>query len=80
MSNKRFFSLVKAVYFILFFFLNRGLDKEETVLLTHGDTTDKVADNFKVTAKSGHHIAGMYFFNEFLSCLNTNFLYLELYL
>ncbi|KAF8796122.1 GMP synthase [glutamine-hydrolyzing]-like isoform X3 [Argiope bruennichi] len=39
--------------------LFKGLDKEETVLLTHGDSTDKVADNFKVIAKSGHHVAAI---------------------
>lgn len=39
----------------------RGLQKEETVLLTHGDSVDKVADGFKVVAQSGNVIAGMYF-------------------
>ncbi|GFY49701.1 GMP synthase [Trichonephila inaurata madagascariensis] len=39
--------------------LFKGLEKEETVLLTHGDSTDKVADNFKVIAKSGHHVAAI---------------------
>ncbi|GIY84794.1 GMP synthase [Caerostris darwini] len=39
--------------------LFKGLNKEETVLLTHGDSTDKVADSFKVIAKSGHHIAAI---------------------
>uniref|UniRef100_A0A087XHK2 GMP synthase [glutamine-hydrolyzing] n=1 Tax=Poecilia formosa TaxID=48698 RepID=A0A087XHK2_POEFO len=32
--------------------LFRGLQKEELVLLTHGDSVDKVADGFKVVAKS----------------------------
>lgn len=36
----------------------RGLQKEEVVLLTHGDSVDKVADGFKVVAQSGNIIAG----------------------
>lgn len=36
----------------------RGLQKEELVLLTHGDSVDKVADGFKVVAQSGSIIAG----------------------
>lgn len=36
----------------------RGLHKEELVLLTHGDSVDKVADGFKVVAQSGNIIAG----------------------
>lgn len=36
----------------------RGLQKEEMVLLTHGDSVDKVADGFKVVAQSGNIIAG----------------------
>ncbi|XP_054713979.1 GMP synthase [glutamine-hydrolyzing]-like isoform X2 [Uloborus diversus] len=39
--------------------LFKGLDKEEMVLLTHADSVDKIADTFKVTAKSGHHIAAI---------------------
>ncbi|XP_066540914.1 GMP synthase [glutamine-hydrolyzing] [Hoplias malabaricus] len=39
--------------------LFRGLQKEETVLLTHGDSVDKVADGFKVVAQSGNIIAGI---------------------
>lgn len=39
----------------------RGLQKEELVLLTHGDSVDKVADGFKVVAQSGNIIAGIYF-------------------
>lgn len=38
--------------------LIRGLQKEEVVLLTHGDSVDKVADGFKVVAQSGNIIAG----------------------
>lgn len=40
------------------FLLIRGLQKEELVLLTHGDSVDKVADGFKVVARSGNIIAG----------------------
>ena len=36
----------------------RGLQKEEMVLLTHGDSVDKVAEGFKVVAESGNIIAG----------------------
>lgn len=39
-------------------YLIRGLQKEELVLLTHGDSVDKVADGFKVVARSGNIIAG----------------------
>ncbi|XP_064841422.1 GMP synthase [glutamine-hydrolyzing]-like isoform X2 [Oncorhynchus masou masou] len=39
--------------------LFRGLKKEELVLLTHGDSVDKVADDFKVVAQSGSIIAGI---------------------
>ncbi len=39
-------------------YLVRGLQKEELVLLTHGDSVDKVADGFKVVAQSGNIIAG----------------------
>ena len=43
---------------ILFYFLPRGLQKEEIVLLTHGDSVVKVADGFKVVARSGNIVAG----------------------
>ncbi|XP_019388054.1 PREDICTED: GMP synthase [glutamine-hydrolyzing], partial [Crocodylus porosus] len=39
--------------------LFRGLQKEEVVLLTHGDSVDKVADGFKVVAQSGNIIAAI---------------------
>uniref|UniRef100_A0A2K6BH50 GMP synthase (glutamine-hydrolyzing) n=1 Tax=Macaca nemestrina TaxID=9545 RepID=A0A2K6BH50_MACNE len=39
--------------------LFRGLQKEEVVLLTHGDSVDKVADGFKVVARSGNIVAGI---------------------
>lgn len=46
-------------------FLHRGLQKEEVVLLTHGDSVDKVADGFKVVAQSGNVIAGMDFLHHY---------------
>ncbi|KAI2653677.1 GMP synthase [glutamine-hydrolyzing] [Labeo rohita] len=39
--------------------LFRGLQKEEHVLLTHGDSVDKVADGFKVVAQSGNIVAAI---------------------
>lgn len=41
--------------------LFNGLHKTETVLLTHGDSVSEatVAPDFKVMAKSGHHVAGI---------------------
>ncbi|KAJ8274199.1 hypothetical protein COCON_G00088240 [Conger conger] len=39
--------------------LFRGLQKEELVLLTHGDSVDKMADGFKAVAQSGSIIAGI---------------------
>ena len=36
-------------------------------MLTHGDSIDRVASNFKVIAKSGDIIAGMYVVVNFLS-------------
>ena len=43
---------------VLTFCVFRGLQKEEIVLLTHGDSVDKVADGFKVVARSGNIVAG----------------------
>lgn len=37
----------------------KGLDKEQRVLLTHGDSVDKVAESFKVIATSGNVVAGI---------------------
>lgn len=34
----------------------RGLEKDQLVLLTHGDSIDRVADCFRVTAKSSSNI------------------------
>ncbi|KAG8516272.1 GMP synthase [glutamine-hydrolyzing] [Galemys pyrenaicus] len=39
--------------------LFRGLQKEEIVLLTHGDSVDKVANGFKIVARSGNIVAGI---------------------
>ncbi|XP_067851444.1 GMP synthase [glutamine-hydrolyzing] [Heptranchias perlo] len=39
--------------------LFRGLQKDELVLLTHGDSVDKVAEGFKVVAQSGNIVAAI---------------------
>ncbi|KAL5013508.1 hypothetical protein ScPMuIL_007778 [Solemya velum] len=39
--------------------LFKGLEKEQTVLLTHGDSLDKVADGFKTVSQSGKIVAGI---------------------
>ncbi|GCC22752.1 GMP synthase [glutamine-hydrolyzing] isoform X1 [Chiloscyllium punctatum] len=39
--------------------LFRGLQKDEIVLLTHGDSVDKVAEGFKVVAQSGNIAAAI---------------------
>ena len=38
----------------------RGLKKEQMVLLTHGDSVDQVAKEFKIIAQSGKLIAGTF--------------------
>lgn len=43
--------------FLLFGYL-RGLQSEQEVLLTHGDSIDRVGSNLKVIAKSGDLVAG----------------------
>ena len=44
------------IHDILYF---RGLDKKQAVLLTHGDSVEKVAENFKCIANSSTTIAGI---------------------
>ncbi|KAH6934598.1 hypothetical protein HPB50_025506 [Hyalomma asiaticum] len=39
--------------------LFKGMDKEEEALLTHGDSIDKPAENFKIIAQSGTTIAAI---------------------
>ncbi|KAH9377549.1 hypothetical protein HPB48_013001 [Haemaphysalis longicornis] len=39
--------------------LFKGMDKEEEALLTHGDSVDKPAENFKVVATSGSTVAAL---------------------
>lgn len=39
--------------------LFKGLDKTQTVLLTHGDSIDKIADNFRSIAQSSSFCAGI---------------------
>ena len=41
------------------YIFNRGLDTKQMVLLTHGDSIDKVAEGFTSIAKSGDLIAGI---------------------
>lgn len=48
--------LKDAISDILFI---RGLDKEQMVLLSHGDSIDRVADCFRTTARSSSFIAGI---------------------
>ena len=42
-------------------FLSRGLKKEQTVLLTHGDSIVKPGTGFKVVGQSGKIVAGLLF-------------------
>nr|CAI5834190.1 unnamed protein product [Callosobruchus analis] len=51
--------------------LFKGLEKMQSVLLTHGDSIDKVADNFKVIAQSSSFCAGIY--NEKLHLYGVQF-------
>lgn len=39
--------------------LFKGLDKMQTVLLTHGDSIEKIAENFRQIAHSGSFVAGI---------------------
>ena len=49
-------SCTAMIHNILYF---RGLDKKQAVLLTHGDSVEKVAENFKCIANSSTTIAGI---------------------
>ena len=49
-------SYTGMIHNILYF---RGLDKKQAVLLTHGDSVEKVAENFKSIANSSTTIAGI---------------------
>ncbi|KAL1488977.1 hypothetical protein ABEB36_014757 [Hypothenemus hampei] len=51
--------------------LFKGLDKTQEVLLTHGDSIDKVAENFKPIAESQAFIAGIS--NEKLNLFGVQF-------
>lgn len=53
------------------FVFSRGLDKTQLVLLTHGDSIDKIADNFRPIAQSGSFCAGIY--NEKLRLYGVQF-------
>lgn len=39
--------------------LFKGLEREQLVLLTHGDSIDRVAESFRVTAKSSNFVTGI---------------------
>ncbi|KAJ8668804.1 hypothetical protein QAD02_000063 [Eretmocerus hayati] len=39
--------------------LFKGLEKEQLVLLTHGDSIDRVAENFRTTARSSNFVAAI---------------------
>ena len=43
----RIFYFIQILIFLQILIL-KDLDKEQTVLMTHGDSIDRVADNFKV--------------------------------
>lgn len=51
--------------------LFKGLDKMQPVLLTHGDSIDKIADNFRSIAQSSTACAGIY--NEKLHLYGVQF-------
>ncbi|KAB0793294.1 hypothetical protein PPYR_12914 [Photinus pyralis] len=51
--------------------LFKGLDKLQTVLLTHGDSIDKIADSFRSIAQSSSFCAGIY--NEKLHLYGVQF-------
>lgn len=40
-------------------FFDRGLDKNQNVLLTHGDSIEKIAENFRAIAQSSSFIVGI---------------------
>ena len=63
--NKMFYSWMHSLhveYFPVLIFISfdssRGLQSEQEVLLTHGDSIDRVASSLKVIAKSGDIVAG----------------------
>jgi hypothetical protein len=46
--------------------LIRGLDINQEVLLTHGDSINQVADSFKTIGTSGNFIAGQFLIHSIL--------------
>lgn len=56
-------SLFKLVLFWNIYTVFRGLSKQESVLLTHGDFCVDTAKGFEVVAQFGNSIAGRLFFN-----------------
>lgn len=51
--------ILVTVYSFCIYNLCRGLAKDQPVLLTHGDSIDKTAENFRVIAMSGSIVAGI---------------------
>lgn len=62
---------VMLVAYTILFFILRGLEKTQTVLLTHGDSIDKLAENFRSIAQSTSFCAGIY--NEKLHLYGVQF-------
>jgi hypothetical protein len=54
--------LLKTIKLVLD--LIRGLDVNQEVLLTHGDSINQVADNFKNIGTSGNFIVGQFFIHS----------------
>lgn len=49
------------IYLLLYLLIHRGLQRSQTVLLTHGDSIEQVSDKFKICATSSSDIiAGIY--------------------
>lgn len=62
---------MESLSFILIVIPNRGLDKRQSVLLTHGDSIDRVGNGFVVIGNSGSAIIGIS--NETLQIYGVQF-------
>lgn len=69
MTHQKF--KIKSLFFNPLILIYRGLDKVQEVLLTHGDSIEKVADSFKPIAQSQAFIAGIS--NEKLNLFGVQF-------
>lgn len=56
--------LYRGICMYFMFVCFSGLEKEQEVLLTHGDSIDTLADSFKAVAQSGNIIAGNVLFSQ----------------